>query len=141
MVYPGSITGKLEDHMNNKPSRSIIPSQGGVLKEVTLRMKLIFKLIGDRRVNMLVKLIPLAGLIYWISPLDLISGIPGLSAVDDVAILWFAQYMFIELCPPEVVSELTKGLVSNNTTVNEIHEQADEIVDAEVTDVTGEQQK
>jgi uncharacterized membrane protein YkvA (DUF1232 family) len=126
---------------NNKPSRGIIPSQGGVLKEFTLRIKLIFRLIGDRRVNPLVKLIPLAGLIYWISPIDLISGIPGLSAVDDVAILWFTQYMFIELCPPQVVSELTKGLVSNNTIVNEVREDADEIVDAEVTDVTGEPRK
>jgi uncharacterized membrane protein YkvA (DUF1232 family) len=127
--------------MKNKPSRSLVPSQGGVLQELTLRVKLIFRLIGDRRVNPLVKLIPIAGLIYWISPVDLIMGIPGLDAVDDVAILWFAQYMFIELCPPEVVSELTKNLTSNNTIVDDVRSQSDEIVDAEVTDVTGQQPK
>jgi uncharacterized membrane protein YkvA (DUF1232 family) len=124
--------------MNRKNSRSIVPSQGGVLQELTLRVKLILKLIGDRRVNPLVKLIPIAGLIYWISPVDLIMGIPGLDAVDDVAILWLAQYMFIELCPPEVVTELTKNLSSNNVIVDEVRAQPDDIVDGEVIDMTGE---
>jgi uncharacterized membrane protein YkvA (DUF1232 family) len=124
--------------MNRKNSQSIIPSQGGVLKELTLRVKLILKLVGDRRVNPFVKLIPIAGLIYWISPVDLIMGIPGLDAVDDVAVLWMAQYMFIELCPPEVVAELTKKLSSNNTIVDEVRAQSDDVVDGEVIDVTGE---
>jgi uncharacterized membrane protein YkvA (DUF1232 family) len=122
--------------MNKKPSQSIIPSKGGVLQEFTLRAKLIFRLIGDRRVSPWAKLVPIAGLIYWISPIDLISGIPGLSAVDDVAILWFAQYMFIELCPPEVVQEHSKLLASNNSMVDDANQQEEEIVDGEATDVT-----
>ena len=127
----------MEARMNKKSSQSIIPSKGGVLQEITLRAKLIFRLIADRRVSPWVKLVPIAGLIYWISPLDLISGIPGLSAVDDVAVVWFAQYMFIELCPPEVVLELSKQLASNNTIVDEVNQQEEEIVDGEATDVTG----
>jgi uncharacterized membrane protein YkvA (DUF1232 family) len=123
--------------MNKKPSQSIIPSQGGVLQEFTQRAKLIFRLIADRRVSPWAKLVPIAGLIYWISPIDLIAGIPGLSAVDDVAILWFAQYMFIELCPPDVVRELSKQLASNNNIVDHIDEPEEEIVDGEATDVTG----
>jgi uncharacterized membrane protein YkvA (DUF1232 family) len=122
--------------MNKKSSGNIIPSQGGVLQEVTLRAKLIFRLIGDRRVSPWVKLIPIASLIYWISPIDLIMGIPGLDAVDDVAILWFAQYMFIELCPPEVVREISSKLVLNNPIVDDVKAQADDIVDGETTDVT-----
>ncbi len=122
--------------MNNKSPRSIIPSQGGILQELTLRTKLIFRLIGDRRVSPWVKLIPIAGLIYWISPVDLIMGIPGLAAVDDVAILWFAHYMFIELCPPEVVREITSSLVINNNIVDDVKAQPDDIVDGEATDVT-----
>ena len=122
--------------MNNKSSRSIIPSQGGILQELTLRVKLILRLIGDRRVNPLVKLIPIAGLLYWVSPVDLIMGIPGLDAVDDVAILWFAQYMFIELCPPEVVRDLSKQLSSNNTIVDEANQDNEDVVDGEATDVT-----
>ncbi len=125
--------------MNKKSSGSIVPSQGGILQELTLHAKLILRLMGDRRVNPLVKLIPIIGLVYWISPIDLIMGIPGLDAIDDVAILWMAQYMFIELCPPDVVSELTKNLISNNAIVDEVRAQADDIVDGEVVDITGEQ--
>lgn len=122
--------------MNKKAPQSMIPSQGGVLQELTLRAKLIFKLIADRRVNPLVKLIPIAGLIYWISPIDLIMGIPGLDAVDDVAILWFAQYMFIELCPPEVVREISSKLVVNSTIVDDVKVEDEDVVDGEATDVT-----
>jgi uncharacterized membrane protein YkvA (DUF1232 family) len=127
----------MEAHMNKKSPQTIVPSRGGVLQEITLRTKLLFRLMADRRVNPWAKLVPIAGLIYWISPLDLISGIPGLSAVDDVAVVWFAQYMFIELCPPEVVSELSQQLASNNTIVDEAYEQDEDIVDGEATDVTG----
>jgi len=122
--------------MNKRSSGSITPSQGGVFKETILRVKLIFRLIGDRRVSPWVKLIPIAGLVYWISPVDLIMGIPGIDAIDDVAVLWFAQYMFIELCPPDVVRELSKQLSSNNTIVDEVNLGDEEIVDGEATDVT-----
>ena len=122
--------------MNKKAPQSIIPSPGGVLQEVTLRTKLILRLIADRRVTPWVKLIPIAGLIYWASPVDLIMGIPGLAAADDVAVLWMAQYMFIEMCPPEVVREISKQLVSNNTIVDDVKAGEDEIVDGEATDVT-----
>jgi uncharacterized membrane protein YkvA (DUF1232 family) len=126
----------MEERMNKKSSQSIIPSQGGVFKELTLRAKLIFRLIGDKRVSPWVKLIPIAGLIYWVSPVDLIMGIPGIDAVDDVAVLWFAQYMFIELCPPDVVRELSKQLSSNNTMVDEANQDDGDVVDGEATDVT-----
>ncbi|MEI6198027.1 MAG: hypothetical protein WCS42_27240, partial [Verrucomicrobiota bacterium] len=100
---------------------SITPSQGGILTELSLRAKLIFRLIADPRVSPWAKLVPIAGLIYWISPFDMIMGIPGLDAVDDVAILYFAQYMFIELCPPEVVREISKQLTNNNNIVDHIN--------------------
>jgi uncharacterized membrane protein YkvA (DUF1232 family) len=128
----------MEERMNKRSSGSITPSQGGVFKETILRVKLIFRLIGDRRVSPWVKLIPIAGLIYWVSPVDLIMGIPGIDAVDDVAVLWFAQYMFIELCPPDVVRELSKQLNSNNTIVDEANQDEGEVVDGEATDVTDE---
>lgn len=122
--------------MNKRSPQTIIPSRGGVLQELTLRAKLIFRLLADRRVSPWVKLIPIAGLIYWISPVDLIMGIPGVDAVDDVAILWFSQYMFIELCPPDVVRELSKQLTSNNAVVDDIKDEEGDVVDGEATDVT-----
>jgi len=125
--------------MNKKPSQSIIPSQGGVLKDLTLRAKLMFRLIGDRRVSPWVKLIPLGALVYFVSPIDLIPGglLNVIGAVDDAAILWLGYYAFIELCPPEIVRELAKNIISNNSVVDEVKQEEDgEIVDGEATDVT-----
>jgi uncharacterized membrane protein YkvA (DUF1232 family) len=131
-----------EVRMNKKAPQSMIPSPGGVFQELTLRIKLILRLVGDNRVSPWAKLVPLAGLIYWVSPVDFIMGIPGLSAVDDMAVLWFAQYMFIELCPPEVVREISSKLMINHTIVDEVKasekEEEEEIVDGEATDVTNE---
>jgi uncharacterized membrane protein YkvA (DUF1232 family) len=104
--------------MNKKISQSITQFQGGILQGLTLRVKLILRLMADRRVSFWPKLIPVAAVIYWISPIDLIMLIPGLSAVDDMAVLWFAQYIFIELCPADVVQEIVDSLVINHTIVD-----------------------
>jgi uncharacterized membrane protein YkvA (DUF1232 family) len=125
--------------MNKKPSQSIIPSQGGVLQELTLRAKLIFRLMSDRRVSGWLKIIPIGALVYFISPIDLIPAavVPGIGALDDVAILWLGYYMFLELCPPEVVRELAKKIISNSAIVEEVkQEEEGEVVDGEATDVT-----
>ena len=121
--------------MNKKPSKSIVPSQGGVLQDITLRAKLFLGLMADRRVSPFAKLIPIAALVYLVSPIDLIMGIPGVSALDDAAILWLGYYTFVEMCPPDVVRELSKQLISNNTVVDEVKQQ-DEVVDGEATDIT-----
>ena len=84
----------------------IIPSEGSFFEKVSFRVKLILRLIMDRRINPLLKLIPIGAVIYLISPFD----IPG--PVDDVAILWGAAYFFIELCPPEIVQEHIDALES-----------------------------
>lgn len=122
--------------MPQKFPGSIVPSSGGVIHELTIRTKLLFQLFIDPRVNPWAKLVPIAGLIYWISPLDLIFGIPGVDAIDDVAVLWFSQYIFIELCPPEVVQELTNKLHSNNSTIDSINAKEEDIIDGVVSDVT-----
>jgi uncharacterized membrane protein YkvA (DUF1232 family) len=125
--------------MNKKPSQSIIPSQGGVLKDLTLRAKLMFQLLGDRRVSPWLKLIPLGALVYFISPIDLIPAavVPGIGALDDAAILWLGYYAFLELCPPELVRELAKKIVSNSAIVDEVKDEEEgEIVDGEATDIT-----
>jgi uncharacterized membrane protein YkvA (DUF1232 family) len=129
----------MEERMNRKPSQSIIPSQGGVLKDLTLRAKLMFQLLGDRRVSAWLKLIPLGALVYFVSPIDLIPAavVPGIGALDDVALLWLGYYMFLELCPPEVVRELAKKIVSNSAIVDEVKEEEEgDVVDGEATEVT-----
>ena len=116
--------------MAERKNRKIVVSpQGGMTHDFVNRVKLIFKLMGDSRVSPLVKLIPVGALVYLISPVDIVMGIPGISALDDAAVLWFGSSLFIELCPPEVVEEHRQEIESNLTDTSE------EIVDVEPTDV------
>lgn len=117
--------------MADKKSNKLTVSQGGVLRNVVLQTKLILRLLGDRRVSVWTKLIPVGTLIYLVSPIDIIMGIPGVAALDDAAIVWFGSNLFVELCPPDVVKEHLSALQSNL----DISDDSDEIIDAETTDV------
>jgi hypothetical protein len=120
--------------MDNKTPRSIIPTQGNMLEELTFRAKLIFRLLGDRRVSPLVKLLPFAGLAYWLLPLPIDNMIP---VIDDAALVWLTTYFFIELCPTEVIREHVKELANNNNIVETINhtEPTGEVIDGEATDI------
>ena len=125
--------------MDKRSSGSIIPSQGGMLRELTLRFKLIARLMGDGRVNAFAKLVPIASLVYLISPVDAIS-LPVIGAVDDIAVLWLASYIFLETCPVDVVKEHVKKLISTNEAMNEVVNESQpkddgDIVDGEATDI------
>jgi len=117
-----------------KPSNLTVSQQGGVVRNTINQLKLIFRLMGDSRVSIFAKLIPVGALVYLISPIDAIS-IPVIGALDDAALLWLGSYVFTELCPPAVVAEHMKEL-ANNINVNP----QDEIVDAEATDVSDNKQ-
>jgi hypothetical protein len=89
--------------MSSKKPRSIVPG-GGILHDITNRIKLVIRLVGDSRVNALYKVLPLASLAYLIIP-DLAIG-----PFDDAAIIWVGTYLFVELCDPEVVKEHAEAL-------------------------------
>ncbi len=110
----------------------MIPPQGGMVRDFILRVKLILRLVGDKRVNPWLKLIPIAGLVYLISPIDLIPDIafPIIGELDDAAVLWITNYFFVELCPPEIVNEHLKALSAKNSTIDD-----DDIVEAESVEV------
>jgi len=114
---------------NKKSGKAIVPGQDGMFRSAVVRFKLIMRLLGDRRVSAWIKLIPIGALIYLVSPIDIIMGIPGLAAMDDAAILWFGSSLFVELCPPNVVNEHMQALNNN------LEDGSDDIVDAESTDV------
>src|SRR5690242_16766496 len=126
--------------MQKRPSYELVPSQGGVFKDMLLRTKLILRLIGDRRVSPWLKIVPIAGVLYLLSPLDVIPDIalPVLGQLDDVAILWLAQHFFIEFCPPDVVREHVQALThSNNDIIEQERAKAaaaeGDVVDGEAT--------
>ncbi len=92
----------------SKNPYALIPSEKiGLMQELVLRIKLILRLMGDRRVNFFLKLLPLASLAYLFAPVDLLPGVtlPIIGALDDAAVLWMGASLFVALCPEEVVQE------------------------------------
>jgi uncharacterized membrane protein YkvA (DUF1232 family) len=119
---------------DKKPGNLMVTPQSGVIHNIMIQAKLIMRLIGDKRVSVWAKLVPIAALVYVLSPVDLISGIafPVVGALDDAAVIGLGTYIFLELCPPAVVQEHMKALNSNVDTADE----NEEVVDGETTDVT-----
>src|SRR6266545_3146636 len=121
----------METNMSDKKSRRIVvPPEGGMLRNFVSRLKLIMRLMGDRRVSPWVKLIPIGALAYLISPIDIIMGIQGIDALDDAAVLCVGSTLFVELCPPNVVQEHMQELDSN------FEDSSGDIVDADATDMS-----
>jgi uncharacterized membrane protein YkvA (DUF1232 family) len=116
--------------MADKKDRQLTVPQGGMMRDFVLRIKLIGRLISDKRVNFLLKLLPLASVAYLFWPIDLAPAIalPVIGVLDDAAILWIGSTLFVELCPPEVVREHMQNLRSNLDEVNDV-------IDADSTDV------
>jgi hypothetical protein len=85
--------------MAERKIRPLPEPQGGMFQGLTDRLKLIFRLMADRRVSPLLKLLPLGTLVYLLIP-DLAPG-----PLDDAFLIWLGAYLFVELCPPAVVQE------------------------------------
>lgn len=84
--------------MADKNSRTL-KTTGGVFEQISLRARLILRLMMDRRVNFWLKLLPVGSLIYLVNPID----IPG--PIDDLAVVSIGLYLFVDLCPPAIVQE------------------------------------
>ena len=89
--------------MDNKSPKGITPYSGGFLPEIGLRIKLIYKLMLDRRVSIFLKALPVASLAYLVLP-------EFFPVIDDAIVLWLGAYLFVELCPDEIVEEHMKKL-------------------------------
>lgn len=127
--------------MENKPNRSIIPSQSNAFTDVTLRLKLIGRLMADRRVSLFLKIIPVGALAYLFSPIDLVPNavIPFVGVLDDAAILWLASYAFLEMVPTDVLKDHLRNLVSNNEIIDQAAQaeaaKEDDIIDGDVQEL------
>jgi uncharacterized membrane protein YkvA (DUF1232 family) len=93
--------------MSNPTPSLPAPSQGNVIKQTILRIRLVWRLFWDRRVPLLLKLIPVGGLIYLIVPFDFLNDwlLPIIGAIDDLGVLLGSLWLFVELCPDYVVKE------------------------------------
>ena len=117
----------------------------GFFQDLILKVKLILRLMGDQRVNPFLKILPIAALIYLISPVDLIPGavLPFIGALDDAAVLWLGATLFINLCPDEVVQEHMNALhkvVTSTWRDAPKEDEADEVIEAESHEVSNDNQ-
>jgi hypothetical protein len=115
--------------MSDKNERKItLPQNKGFIQDLTLRIKLILRLLGDGRVNPLLKLLPIGSLIYLVVP-DIAPG-----PVDDAAVIWLATYLFVELCPPDVVQEHMDAVNATRKVMDNYEETSQSGVQGEVID-------
>jgi uncharacterized membrane protein YkvA (DUF1232 family) len=120
--------------------RDIIQNQNsGFFQDLITRVKLILRLIGDKRINFFLKLLPIAAAIYVISPIDLLPGavFPFIGALDDAVVIWLGTTMFVSLCPDDIVQEHTNALnkvVSGTWRDAGDEEGTGEIIDAAASD-------
>lgn len=125
--------------MPEKPNRKIVLAQGGgFLQDLSVRLKLILRLMGDGRVNPLLKILPLGSLVYFLFP-DIAPG-----PVDDAAIIWLATYLFVELCPPGVVQEHLEALNATRKVMDSYRatsqgDASDEVIDGEIVETDSEE--
>jgi uncharacterized membrane protein YkvA (DUF1232 family) len=98
---------------NQKKKVVQVGEAAGILAEIIKNIKLIWRLLNDRRVSPWFKMIVPATLLYLLFPVDIIPDIaPGLGQLDDIAVILLGLKLFVEMCPSEVVRQHLDELVS-----------------------------
>jgi uncharacterized membrane protein YkvA (DUF1232 family) len=92
--------------LSDPSPKKITPRDSGFFDNLTLQIKLILRLLADRRVSPLLKLLPIGALVYMIVP-DIVFG-----PIDDALVIWLGTALFVELCPAEIVKEHRDALTS-----------------------------
>ena len=111
------------------PKKVNLSSGDGLFQNIAEHLQLVWKLWLDPRISPFLKLLPLGSIIYMISPLDMV-----IPVIDDIGVLWFFTYLFIELCPEEIVEEHLSEIRSTieGTVVNDYSDiDEDSIEDAQ----------
>jgi len=74
-------------------------------------IRLYWRLFRDPRVSVLAKALLVATLAYVVWPLDIIPDfLPVIGEMDDLGIAIAGLWLFIRLCPPEVVLERVREI-------------------------------
>ena len=77
----------------------------GLLRTLVSHARLAVRLVRDPRVPAIAKALPVAALLYVVSPLDLIPDVlPVLGQLDDISFLIVALEGFLKICPAAVVA-------------------------------------
>ncbi|NOZ06512.1 MAG: DUF1232 domain-containing protein [Chloroflexi bacterium] len=104
--------------MASTPKKTRSPLESlNILRELARQALLVWRLLLDQRVPRVLKLIPLATLVYFLMPIDLLPDVfLGLGQLDDLAIIIFGLNIFLRLCPPGIVRQYRDQLGSVRAT-------------------------
>lgn len=81
-----------------------IKADKGFFNNISNEIRLVFRLLGDTRISWWLKLLPFSTLIYFVFP-DLVPG-----PIDDAMVIGVGIYLFVELCPADIVEEHREAL-------------------------------
>ncbi len=103
---------KRSETVQEKRKNDSVPRRDlSFFQQLWLQVRLSWALLKDSRVPLTLKAIPLAALVYTLSPIDLIPDvIPILGQLDDLGVLMAALTTFNRLAPPDIVEEHTQRL-------------------------------
>ena len=88
----------------------------GLIMQVINRLRLVARLLGDKRVPVYLKPLPFAGLLYLVWPFDLLPDLtPIIGQVDDIGVLVLGVETFIRLSPQNVVAEHEADLLADRS--------------------------
>ena len=119
---------KKQNHELDQPQEA----NEGFFNALYQNMRLIVRLLKDPRVNIFLKILPVGTLIYLLVPFDFLP----INPIDDGLVVWLGSYLFIELCPDDVVEEHRKDLRQPITTDVTINESPPDVVDGSFRDVS-----
>jgi uncharacterized membrane protein YkvA (DUF1232 family) len=94
----------------------------GILRDLVVSWRL---LLDPAVPGILKLLLPVLALVYWISPIDLIPGMP----FDDIAVLLLAARLFVSLAPRNSVNRAYTGGGNSNSTSTQPEEEDPDIID------------
>jgi uncharacterized membrane protein YkvA (DUF1232 family) len=76
----------------------------GLLRTLFSNARLAWRLLREPRVPIWAKAVPVAALVYLVSPLDFIPDVmPFVGEVDDLAVVLIALQAFLSICPSRAV--------------------------------------
>ncbi len=95
-------------------------------------LRLVWRLLLDKRVSVFTKIIPLLAIIYLVSPYDLVGDrIPVLGQFDDLIVVGLLFLLFVAASPAHVVADLTIGKKIRDMQKQQGQDE-DKTVDAEI---------
>ena len=79
---------------------------GGLITHLPKFFRVFYRLMGDRRVSVLAKCVPILGVLLLLTPPALeLDFIPGIGQLDWLLVGYISLKLFLWLCPPDVVRE------------------------------------